>query len=304
MAIAVGVLLGLVVGLLGAGAGLDRDRAYYPVVAIVVASYYSLFAVMGASMHALVLETLVGTAFLAAAVLDFKSSLWIVVAALAAHGLFDAGHAALFSNPGVPAWWPAFCGSIDVTMAAFLAWRLRSGRLPAAPPSAQGGPVARHVRAALVAAVVLSALPAALPAQAPGSRQQPATAPARIAVCALVPKAEVKRHLPWISALDGIAIEEEAVGSYGSSCNYPSVLVQVMPFSQGMIDVARKKGGLETVSGVGDEAYFYNNANEYAELYVRAGKQLLTLQANLDGNLAAVKPGVLALAKVFVAKLR
>jgi len=34
----------------------------------VIASYYSLFAVMGASTHALVLESLVGGAFLAVAV--------------------------------------------------------------------------------------------------------------------------------------------------------------------------------------------------------------------------------------------
>jgi hypothetical protein len=47
---------------------LDRDRAFYPTVAIVIASYYSLFAAMAASTDALVLESLAGGAFLVPAV--------------------------------------------------------------------------------------------------------------------------------------------------------------------------------------------------------------------------------------------
>ena len=131
----VGVLLALGVGLFATGVGLDRDRAFYPVVAIIVASYYALFAVMGASTHALVVESLVGIVFLAAAATGFKSSLWIVVAALAAHGIFDLVHGSVIANPGVPGWWPEFCLAYDVTAAAYLAWRPSSGRLRA---SAQG----------------------------------------------------------------------------------------------------------------------------------------------------------------------
>lgn len=91
------------------GLGLDRDRAFYPIVTIVIASYYALFAVMGASTHALVLESLIGAVFLALAVAGFRWSLWVVTAVLAAHGIFDLTHAALVSNPGVPRWWPEFC---------------------------------------------------------------------------------------------------------------------------------------------------------------------------------------------------
>jgi hypothetical protein len=131
VALVVGALLALGVGLFATGTGLDRDRAFYPVVTIVTASYYALFAVMGSSTHALVLELLVGTVFLAGAVAGFKSSLWFVVAALAAHGIFDLGHGALIVNPGVPRWYPPFCLTFDVTLAAYLAWLLRSGRLRA-----------------------------------------------------------------------------------------------------------------------------------------------------------------------------
>ena len=111
--------------------GLERDRSFSPTVTIVVASYYALFAVMGAPTHALVLESLVGVVFLVVAALGFRSSLWVVVVALAAHGIFDLVHGRVISNPGVPSWWPQFCLTYDVTAAAYLAWLLRSGRIRA-----------------------------------------------------------------------------------------------------------------------------------------------------------------------------
>ena len=157
--------------------------------------------------------------------------------------------------------------------------------------------VTRFVTAALIATGVALGFPLLLLAQ----NKQP---PQKISACALVPKEEVKKHLPWMPLLDQMAVEEEPIGKDGSSCNYPSVFIQVLPFSQRMIDSARKKGGLEPISGLGDEAYFHNNRDRYAELYVKTGQHLLTLQANVQGKIEAVKPGVLNLAKVLVAKLR
>lgn len=122
----------MVVGVLATALRLDRDRALYPTVTIVIASCYALFAVMGASTHTLVLESLAGVVFLLAAVYGFKSSLWVVVAALAAHGIFDLVHGFAIPNPGVPTWWPEFCLAYDVTAAVYLAWLLRSGRIRAA----------------------------------------------------------------------------------------------------------------------------------------------------------------------------
>jgi len=103
---------------------LDRDRAFYPTVMAVIASYYALFAVMGGSDHALGIETAVITVFLAASLVGFKYSLWLVVAALAAHGIFDAFHDQLIANPGVPVWWPQFCLTYDVVAAGYLAYLL------------------------------------------------------------------------------------------------------------------------------------------------------------------------------------
>ena len=159
----------------------------------------------------------------------------------------------------------------------------------------------RLVKAVLIAVGVVCACAPSLLAQNPSAAQAQ-----RISACSLLPKEEVKKHLPWLSMLDQMKIEEEPIGASGSSCNYPSVHVQVLSFSPSFLETARKKGGLETVAGVGDEAYFHNNSNRYAELYVKVGQRMLTLQADVpnDGKIESVKPGVLSLAKAYVAKLR
>ena len=78
------------------------------------------------------IESLVGAAFLAVAVAGFRSSLWLVVAALVAHGIFDFARGAAIPNPGVPIWWPQFCLTYDIMAAGYLAWLLTSGRIRAA----------------------------------------------------------------------------------------------------------------------------------------------------------------------------
>lgn len=157
----------------------------------------------------------------------------------------------------------------------------------------------RFVNAALITMGIVFACPLLLMAQT----QPSAIGSPRVKACSLVPKEEVKRYLPWKSHFDHLPTEEEPIGTSGSSCGYPSVFVQILPFSQALIGSASKKDGLETISGIGNEAYFCNNLNGYAELYVKVGKRLLTLQANVQGNIESVKPGVLRLAKVFVEKL-
>ncbi|MEO8681845.1 MAG: hypothetical protein ABI665_22555 [Vicinamibacterales bacterium] len=125
MPYAIGIVLSAGVALFARGVGFDRDRAFYPTVLIVVAAYYVLFAVMGGSVNALIIETIVMAAFLIAAVMGFKSSSWIVVLGLFGHGVLDAFHGQIIENPGVPSWWPAFCLAYDVGAAVWLGWLLR-----------------------------------------------------------------------------------------------------------------------------------------------------------------------------------
>ena len=128
----IGAALALSVGLSATFLGLDRDRAFYPTVMMVIASYYGLFAIMGGSVQVLALESIAIVAFLVASIAGFKRSLWLVVAALAAHGVFDFVHGQLIANPGVPLWWPPFCGTYEVVAAAYLAWLLSSSKVRAA----------------------------------------------------------------------------------------------------------------------------------------------------------------------------
>jgi hypothetical protein len=125
----IGIVVAVVVCAFALLAGFDRDRVFYPTMVIVVAHYYILFAAMGSSTRVLVLESLIAAVFLASAVAGFKTSLWLIVAALAGHGVFDFFHHRFIQNPGVPVWWPGFCLGFDVPAGCFLAALLlrRSG---------------------------------------------------------------------------------------------------------------------------------------------------------------------------------
>ena len=121
----IGIMASAGVAVFARYVGFDRVRAFYPTVVIVVALYYVLFAVMSGSVQTIVVESVVMSLFAIAAVAGFKSSAWIVVAALAGHGVFDAVHGHVIANAGVPSWWPAWCLAYDVGAAACLAWLLR-----------------------------------------------------------------------------------------------------------------------------------------------------------------------------------
>ena len=124
----VAVVLALLIVAVTRIAGMDRDRALYPVALIVIGSYYVLFATMGGSTPSIVTETIGALVFLAIAVIGFRINLWIVALAIAGHGLFDFFvHPYLVTNPGMPPWWPAFCGTIDIALAILVAILLNRG---------------------------------------------------------------------------------------------------------------------------------------------------------------------------------
>ena len=134
MAIAIGLAGALIVGLFLTLVGIDRERSPYPVIMIVIALLYSLFAVIGGSTDALKIELAIATLFIAAAIAGFRWSPWWTAAALAAHGLMDLVHGDLVANPGVPSWWPGFCGAYDLAAAVYLA-ALIVRRTPANRPA-------------------------------------------------------------------------------------------------------------------------------------------------------------------------
>lgn len=137
---------------LGVVAGLDRDRAFYPVMLIVIASYYDLFAVIGGDNVVLVVEVAISLAFAALAVLGFRVNLWLTVAGLLGHAGLDVFHGHVITNPGLPHWWPMFCAAFDAVAGVYLAWRLVSKRIDASDRFSFGNRIRSYVDAELSAA--------------------------------------------------------------------------------------------------------------------------------------------------------
>lgn len=121
MEYAIGLLLALAVTAGATAIGFDRERVFYPTVMIAIASTYILFAAMSASTAVLIEESIAAGIFILAAVIGYKTRLWLVVAALAGHGVFDFVHHHIIENPGVPEWWPGFCSAFDIAAAGYLA---------------------------------------------------------------------------------------------------------------------------------------------------------------------------------------
>ena len=117
----VGAASAVGVGLFARLVGYDRDRAFYPTVLTVVGSLYVLFAAMAGGGRGLIPELVFFAGFAALGVIGFRSSLWVVAAGLALHGIFDFIRHTFLPAPGAPEWWPAFCGSYDVVAGLGLA---------------------------------------------------------------------------------------------------------------------------------------------------------------------------------------
>jgi hypothetical protein len=131
MAIFVGLLLALGISLFATISGFDREKGFYPLILVVSASYYDLFAIMGEAHQAFILDSLALILFIVAAYLGFKRNPKIVVVALVVHGAFDLAHSHIVVSPDVPVWWPLFCMSYDFVAALYLSLLLRRRTLAA-----------------------------------------------------------------------------------------------------------------------------------------------------------------------------
>ena len=151
MEFAIGAVLALGACGLGVVAGFERDRAFYPVMLIVIASYYDLFAVIGGDKGVLGVEIAISLGFAAIAVLGFRVNLWLTVAGLLGHAGLDFVHGQWVANPGLPSWWPAFCATFDAVAGLYLLWALTSKRIDASDPLSFGFRIRAYVDAELAA---------------------------------------------------------------------------------------------------------------------------------------------------------
>ncbi len=128
MEIAFGALVASIIALFGVITKFDSERPYYPMVLIVIALFYGLFAAVGGVSDGIWIEVIAIMIFIGLAIAGFRKSLWFVCVGLIAHGIFDLLHADLVNNGGVPEWWPVFCATVDVLLGALVAIFLRVGR--------------------------------------------------------------------------------------------------------------------------------------------------------------------------------
>jgi hypothetical protein len=124
----IGVVLAAVTVASARAVGFDRERAFFPVLLMVIATYYVLFAAIDYAALRLVSELGWAALFMAVSIAGYKRSLWLVVAGLLAHGMFDLVHGLMIANPGMPAFWPSFCAAFDVVLAGYLASLLAAAR--------------------------------------------------------------------------------------------------------------------------------------------------------------------------------
>jgi hypothetical protein len=120
-----GMTAAAVVGL-GVATRRGRSPLFYGDVLVAIALAYVLFAVMAESPRTILVESGGAAAFVAVAVAGARAASrrragLLVAAGLAVHGVYDVVHPAVVTNPVVPAWWPLFCGVVDLLLAGWVA---------------------------------------------------------------------------------------------------------------------------------------------------------------------------------------
>jgi len=127
--------------------------------------------------------------------------------------------------------------------------------------------------------------------------------------CSLLTRELVLKVTPMDKSLvDLVPPGEETLGTTGSACEYGGINLQVDPFGPARLDALFKERGTDwtSVPGVGEAAYLFDNHGEFAELYVRAGAHVLTIQMTVPRGriVESIRPNVVALAQALERKLR
>ena len=122
--ITIGVLLAVIMAFLARVTNFDRDRSYYAVVLIVIATYYVLFACMAG--EAILAEIFVASIFSILAIVGVFRWPLLLGVGIFMHGIFDLMHGHIISNSGVPSWWPLFCASIDVVLGLWVIYLVKA----------------------------------------------------------------------------------------------------------------------------------------------------------------------------------
>ena len=139
MEIVAGLIATIAIIGLGYATRQGRSLAFYGSLLIVIALGYVLFAAMAGVPRTIGIESAIAAVFIGIAVAatrweNVRTAGVLMATGLAAHGVYDLVHAAVVANPVVPAWWPLFCGIVDLLLGTWLIVLLGRGLL-ATPPA-------------------------------------------------------------------------------------------------------------------------------------------------------------------------
>ena len=103
------------------------------------------------------------------------------------------------------------------------------------------------------------------------------------------------------------APKEMNIGT-GVACQWGEIMLQVDPLTRAQLEQLGKPGDKtwESVSGVGDAAWFHNVSNMIGELFVRVGPRTFGVLIDIPSGSTATefKPTFITVAKAIVPKLR
>ena len=141
-------------------------------------------------------------------------------------------------------------------------------------------------------------------AQAPGT----AAGKPAIRACSLLTREMVVKFTTIAnkSVIDLIPPQEDAIGATGSSCDYGGIGLQVDPFARAETMRKSPAKDWQPVPGVGDTAFFHNNRDTFAELFVWTGNHHFTIQMGvpMGAKAESIKSNTIGLANALIPKLR
>lgn len=127
----IAALIGAAVGVLTIASArfMRGERWLYSVGLLVLPGLYAFFALRAGEQAVGVKEMIYGIPFVVAglvfAFVSVRKSAVVVGALWLLHGMYDLAHSRLFTNIGVPGWYPVFCFVVDVVVGLYLLWLAR-----------------------------------------------------------------------------------------------------------------------------------------------------------------------------------
>lgn len=124
-----GILVALVTILGIKFRGTENKPWTYPLILSSFPMFYFAFSIYAGDMDVLTREIVFAIPIfvicILSAVKNLRFSGVLLGLGYLGHGVYDGLHESIFHNPGMPSWWPVFCGVIDVLVGIYILYFVR-----------------------------------------------------------------------------------------------------------------------------------------------------------------------------------